>query len=238
MRVSAELRHMMARRLRNVGLLRTIRKAMKTPADLVEFENSSQYWKDRYENGGDSGEGSYGPLARYKATFINDFSRANGINSAVEFGCGDGNQSSMFQFSHYLGVDISRKCVEDARKRFDRRGWSFLTVDEYDLQDTVTADLGMSLDVIYHLVEDEVYRAYLSRIFSSSRRYVLIYASNFEHFDANLPHVRHRKFVDDIRQRHSDWRFVGDEPNPFAKNHDSEREYGSFARFHIFEKCL
>ena len=55
-------------------------------------ENSMDYWNERYSSGGNSGTGSYGELAFYKADFINKFIDANQILSVVEFGCGDGNQ--------------------------------------------------------------------------------------------------------------------------------------------------
>lgn len=40
------------------------------------------------------------------------------------------------------------------------------------------ADLSLSLDVIYHLVEDEVFETYINTLFKSARRYVIIYSSN------------------------------------------------------------
>ena len=52
------------------------------------------YWEGRYQSGGNSGSGSYNLLAQYKANFINEFLISHRIQSAIEFGCGDGNQLS------------------------------------------------------------------------------------------------------------------------------------------------
>jgi hypothetical protein len=54
--------------------------------------NSVNYWENRYAAGGNSGDGSYGRLAVFKAEFINKFIDEVNINSATEMGCGDGHQ--------------------------------------------------------------------------------------------------------------------------------------------------
>ena len=59
------------------------------------FRGSAQYWETRYRTGGDSGAGSYGRLAKFKAESINGFVRENGIHSVIEWGCGDGSQLSL-----------------------------------------------------------------------------------------------------------------------------------------------
>jgi hypothetical protein len=38
-----------------------------------DFKNSSYYWDQRYRTGGNSGAGSYGRLAEFKACFMNAF---------------------------------------------------------------------------------------------------------------------------------------------------------------------
>tara|TARA_R110000772_G_scaffold40132_14_gene94001 strand:- start:618 stop:899 length:282 start_codon:yes stop_codon:yes gene_type:complete len=90
--------------------------------------------------------------------------------------------------------------------------------------------------VIYHLIEDEIYDAYLANLFEASSRYTLIYASNFEHFSPELPHVRHRQFGRDVADRFPEWELVEAFDNPYAKPHSS-KEYGSFAKFFLFRKC-
>ena len=76
------------------------------------FPGSQPYWERRYARGGDSGAGSYGRLAIFKAEFVNSFVRDHGIRSVIEFGCGDGNQLSLAEYPSYFGLDVSRSAVE------------------------------------------------------------------------------------------------------------------------------
>ncbi len=67
----------------------------------ARFSDAEDYWEHRYKNNGTSGPGSYGDTALYKAGIINKFVTENNISSAIEFGCGDGNQLKEFQFPFY-----------------------------------------------------------------------------------------------------------------------------------------
>lgn len=58
-------------------------------------------------------------------------------------------------------------------------------------------ELSLSLDVIYHLVEDKVYEKYMHDLFSLASRYVIIYAWDTE--ERKNYHVRHRNFSKWIR---------------------------------------
>lgn len=93
----------------------------------------------------------------------------------------------------------------------------------------------MSLDVIYHLVENEVFEKYMLVLFSAADRYVIIYASDH---DANIgyrgTHVRHRKFTKWIQENVSDWNLINHIPNRYPYMGDPKK--GSFADFYIYEK--
>lgn len=171
------------------------------------FESSESYWKDRYADGGNSGHGSYGGYAEFKAEFLNRFIRENGINSIIEFGSGDGNQLLLAQYPQYLGVDISPDAVKICRTRFsDDKSKTFIVASEFDEQQ---ADLVLSLDVVYHLIEDRVFDEYMQRCFSASRRFVIIYSGNH---NSNPPwqkqHVRNRRFTDWVSARQPEWQLI------------------------------
>ena len=72
------------------------------------FPGSGTYWETRYSGGGNSGAGSYGQLAEFKAEVINDFVISKGISSIIEFGCGDGNQLLLARYPRYTGLDVSK----------------------------------------------------------------------------------------------------------------------------------
>src|ERR1700678_128595 len=79
---------------------------------------SAEYWENRYRTGGNSGVGSYGKLATFKARFINDFIRAHQIKRLLDLGCGDGNQAGFLEVENYLGFDVSPSAVQRCRDRF------------------------------------------------------------------------------------------------------------------------
>jgi len=199
----------------------------------VEFDTSAGYWERRYTVGGNSGAGSYGRLSRFKAEFLNDFVASNDIESVIEFGCGDGNQLELAEYKTYTGVDVARTAVEMCQKTFaDDATKTFVTSADYNGQ---TADLALSLDVIYHLIEDEVYHQYMTTLFASARKYAIVYASNTAENDHGDDHVKHRKFTDWVVGNAPDFALVSLVPNkyPFKATNP---ENTSFADFYVFEK--
>jgi cyclopropane fatty-acyl-phospholipid synthase-like methyltransferase len=168
-------------------------------APLIGFKTSGNYWETRYRLGGHSGQGSRGEAARYKAEVINGFLQQHGVQSMIEFGCGDGVQLGMFQVPRYTGVDVSQTIVAHCRKLYaNDAGKQFMVLDDYRGE---SAQLAVSLDVIFHLVEDQVYDAYLQRLFDASTQYVIIYSTSVDMKATGTPHVRHRDCVADVAQR-------------------------------------
>src|ERR1035438_8966382 len=82
------------------------------------FPGSEPYWEDHYKSGGDSGSGSYNRLAEFKANIINDFITEKRIASAIEFGCGDGNNLSLINYPKYIGLDVSPTAIKLCMNRF------------------------------------------------------------------------------------------------------------------------
>lgn len=177
--------------------------------------NSGEYWEKRYLEGGNSGSGSYNRLADFKAQVLNEFVRKNKINQVVEWGCGDGNQLSLMHYSEYIGYDVSEKAIDICKEMFKNdKTKQFILCAANDFENNIVAELSISLDVIFHLVEDTVYDTYMKRLFNSSRKYVCIYSSNFDKQTAR--HVRHRKFTDWIETNlKGKWKLEKVEKNPY-----------------------
>jgi SAM-dependent methyltransferase len=149
-----------------------------------------EYWEQRYAAGGDSGTGSAGDLAEYKASVLNAFVQEHGVRTVLELGCGDGNQLAHYRFPDYLGLDVSPTAVELCRRRYrDDPTKRFLVYDEaFRLRsDVPTVDLTLSIDVVYHLVDDRILQAHLDDLFRLSHRHVVIYSTNFDRRHA-VPH--------------------------------------------------
>jgi SAM-dependent methyltransferase len=169
----------------------------------LTFPGSAEYWERRYRKGGDSGWGSAGALADYKAQFVNDYVESHRINSVIEFGCGDGRQLSLARYPQYVGVDVSRTVVDLCARRFVQDQTKSFVVAPYA---GPQAELSLSLDVIYHLVEDDTFSRYMAQLFSSATRAVIIYSSNSDVL-ADI-HVRHRAFTTWIDQHIQGWQGV------------------------------
>lgn len=201
------------------------------------FETSHSYWEQRYATGGNSGLGSYDELARFKADVLNQFIREQHIQSVVEFGCGDGNQLATLEAPQYLGLDVSATIVASCIKRFcDDPTKSFFLYDGTafaDRRGLFRAELALSLDVVYHLVEDDVFERYMTHLFHAAERFVVVYSSN-RVGRPTAPHVRHRKFTDWVDARPNQWRLARHIPNRYPPQPGGEG--GSFADFYIFQK--
>ena len=193
--------------------------------------SSMDYWERRYRAGLTSGSGSYGDLAAFKAEFLNEFVHAHSIQSVVEFGCGDGGQLALASYPRYLGLDVSPTAIDLCSSRFrDDRTKSFLLYDSertINLGNFVNGDLTLSLDVIYHLLEEQVYRRYLSNLFVSSRRFVIVYSSNRESRTV-ARHVRERQFTADVQREIPEFRLIRTVPNRYPEM--------SISQFFVFER--
>jgi SAM-dependent methyltransferase len=199
-----------------------------------KFQGSGVYWESRYANGGTSGSGSYGKLAQFKAEFLNQFVQANDIDSVVEFGCGDGNQLNLAKYPRYLGLDISPSVIARCQLKFaGDHSKSFATLGQpgADLLEH-RSDLSLSLDVIYHLIEDPVFDSYMQQVFDAGQRFVIAYSSNFD-APARF-HVRHRKFTDWVAVNRPDFTLTHMEKNQFPYNGDDTT--GTRADFYVYQR--
>ena len=214
-------------------MLRRLAKKAKRLLTGSPFPGSEQYWIERYEAGRTSGAGSYNELAEFKAEMINAFVVDHGIQTVMEFGCGDGNQLQLANYPDYTGFDVSPRVVDLCRNIFssdDRK--RFLLMEEYAGQ---TAQLTLSLDVVYHLVEDDVYASYMETLFAAAERFVIVYSSNSEHNEpGQARHVRHRIFTRWVDANMPDWVLL----EHLANRHPLSMPdgQGSLADFYFYQK--
>ena len=204
------------------------------PSNYKYVNSSKDYWEKRYSKGGNSGAGSYKNLALFKASIINNFVIQNNINTVIEWGSGDCNQLSLANYKNYIGYDVSQTAINICKKKFNYdKTKTFIHMSDHFTNDR-KADLSISLDVIYHLLEDSVFNLYMQNLFNSSKKYVIIYSSNVD--KKWEKHVRHRKFTDWIDKYISnEWKIKEYIPNKYPfdiKNQDST----SFSDFYFYEK--
>ena len=179
----------------------------------VFFSDSVTWWEQRYLMGGNSGQGSYGVLAEFKAKIVNQFVEEFKVKSLVEFGCGDGSQLALASYPCYVGLDVSQKAVTICKEKFiNDQSKKFFLYDPYSFDgetEQFKAELALSLDVIYHLVEDRIYSTYLTHLFGNGVKYVIIYATDKNKSGRFYErHVRHRNFTKDIAIRFPSWKLI------------------------------
>lgn len=170
---------------------------------LLRYPGSGKYWEKRYAAGGRSGAGSLGAVAQFKADFLNAFVRRHGIRSVAELGCGDGDQLALAEYPVYRGLDIAPSAVQMCRERF--AGDQSKRFEVYDPESFIpgqhTAELAISLEVIFHLTEENVYKAYMQHLYALGRRWVIVFASNQKDTTGGVfPHFRLREWVPDVPQ--------------------------------------
>lgn len=195
---------------------------------------SAEYWEKRYRENGNSGLGSYNKLAIFKAEIINDFITKNNIKSIIDYGMGDGNQLKLFKIENinYIGIDVSPTIIEKCKNlyKFDKFK-QFILEKEID---NISSQLVLSCDVIYHLIEDDVYYKYIDNLFKMSKKYVIIYAPDIDMI--HKQHVKLRKFTNYVKNNYSNWKLV-----EFIKNKYPQKVIGindketSFSDFFIYE---
>lgn len=210
-------------------------KSATTPAAPKRGFDAIAYWNQRYQDGGNAGSGSYGTRSKVKATVFNVFVSANNIQSVCDFGVGDGHQWSLFTDQvRYIGLETSDFIVTKLRETdFVKKNPNF-SVELFDgtasnvgsvLSSPV--DLTMSMDVIYNLVDDEMFHEHMTGLWNWSNRYILIYSSNKDLTVGGR--MRHRMWTKWLGRYQSDCPYcVYCVPNLIP--------HGSFADFYIIDK--
>jgi SAM-dependent methyltransferase len=197
--------------------------------------SSTQYWEERYSRGGNSGSGSYGRLAEFKAEVINKFVADHGMKSVIEFGSGDGAQLELARYPVYTGVDVSARAIELCRTKFrDDPSKRFIQAFSPEAKEA-RAELAMSLDVIYHLVENAVYDEYMTRLVAAAEKFICIYSSNAARVSPDS-HVRHRVFTDWMAAKAPGWKLISKVDNPFPEDPEHP-DQTSWADFYFFQKA-
>jgi len=159
--------------------------------------DSAEYWRKRYESGGNSGAGSYGAFADFKAQALNGFVERHGISTAIEYGSGDGNQLSLLTIPKYIGLDVSAKAIESIRERyagdFSKTFFEY-NPDNFSPDASLLSEIALSMDVILHLTEDFRYESYMRNLIASATKFVGIFNTATEQQLEKM--AQHNRFRD------------------------------------------
>lgn len=226
---------MLKQLIKKTPVVRTIARAVLSmiAARRQDKFESGDYWEQRYQTRGNSGAGSYNRLAYYKAERLNAFVAEHNIKSVIEFGSGDGAQLKLAHYPSYIGVDVSETAIQLTRETFaDDESKRFLHSSE--LSSDIRAELSLSLDVVYHLIEEAVFETYLQQLFDAATRYCIIYSSDTDKL-SDAVHVKHRKFTDWVAKNRRDFKLISVEKNRYPWD-VGDPDNTSFADFFFFER--
>jgi len=218
---------------------RAVRPARRL-LERLRYRGSRAFWEDRYRTGGTSGPGSYGEFATFKAEVLNRFIATHQIRSVIEFGCGDGNQVSLGEYPPYIGLDVSPSAIERCRKRFAQDpSKEFFTYPSGAVTigtPPFLCDLALSLDVIYHLTEEEVFERHMTDVFTAAHRFVALYTSDTDQLPGLMgaPHIRHRPVRRFVAERFPHWKVEEVVENRFPWNGDPRTS--SWADFTFYSR--
>ena len=199
---------------------------------------SGKFWNEYYSSGGNSGTNSYNRLAEFKAEVVNDFLLKNHVSTIAEIGCGDGNQLTLIHYQNYVGIDVSEVIIEKDREKFkEYPNYRFFhSLTEREKYIDCLFDMTISMDVIFHLLEDNVFFAYMDDLFSLSTKYVVIYSSNHEEY-TQWPEYRHRNFTGYVAKNFPNWNLVQYIPNKYPYI-IGEEENTSASDFYIYQRVM
>jgi protein O-GlcNAc transferase len=231
--LSLYVHYNMKSHLNTVNIQKTVTKliSLNVLRDVGVVFDSDRYWENRYKNKGTSGDGSYGDKAEFKGQFLSQFIKdpTHSIKTIIDYGVGDGNQLKYIDTTgkKYLGLDVSATAVQKCRELYKNdHSKTFMEVKAFSW--SAPADLAISSDVIFHLVDDTVYQQYMKNLFAMSSKYVIIHAVDNDHKQA--VHVLFRKFTPYVAQHFPEWTLIS-----FTRNQLWTGEAGKMG-FHVYQK--
>lgn len=190
---------------------------------------------------GQGSPGGQGRLADFKAEIINDFVEKHNVKSAAELGCGEGDLLSLCRFGQYVGFDISMEAVTRCRQRHaGDPSKAFLPYDPPRWKSAIppAAEMALSLEVIFHLMDDNIYETYLHHFFQLPTRFAVILSNDTDVQARPANGLRFHRFSSWVASRRPDWRLVGYLPSrfPFDPARPNDTSVSDFYFFSRGEK--
>jgi len=159
--------------------------------------NYKDYWDERYKKGQNSGSGSYGSNADFKADIIDQVIKEYEVETLLDFGCGDGNQISLIKSQvDYCGYDVSETTIQNCETKFkgDERK-QFHVFDPMIYNPTPAFDMTMCLDCLFHVTIEEEWLKTIDCICKCSEKVVLIVTNTEEIRGEYFPHVNFKRRI-------------------------------------------
>lgn len=190
----------------------------------------ADYWERRYASGRPSGPGSTGDHARFKADVVERILEEHGVDSVLEFGCGDGAQVALTDYPEYVGLEVSGSAVRTCAERFaddPTKSFFLYRPSAFVNRGALDADLVVSLEVLFHVVDREEWEQTLRDMFTAARGHVVVFSSNYDDPEPDKLHIRHRRFTDLVEREFPAFDLIETIENPFEERHSD---------FYVYER--
>jgi hypothetical protein len=129
------------------------------------------YWDKRYANGGNSGCGSTGYLREWKWQTIELF--VNPIIEVIDVGCGDLSFWDLTTLPKgYVGIDASEVIIQ--KNRINNPTLTFYHA-ESSTPLGIVAPVVFCFDMLFHIMDDDVYKRTIENLCRMSSEYIFIY---------------------------------------------------------------
>lgn len=134
---------------------------------------TSNYWDVRHSNGRTSGNGSIGCLRDFKWEKIEE--HVGKVNDVIDVGCGDLSFWDGRDCDNYVGIDCSEVVIQ--KNIVKRPKWNFITSrsDNTMVSMLCKADVVFCFDMLFHIMEDDVYENTIENLTRFSKKHVFIY---------------------------------------------------------------
>jgi len=140
-------------------------------------------WDNHYKSGGKSGDPlDYAKARDWKHNIIAKYCDIKS-NSIIDIGCGDLQFWQGRKPAKYIGVDISQTIIDSHKLKYPDR--TFICASSDKTLD-ISADMVMCFDMLWHIIDDEVYMKTLENIKKYSKRYIVIYTWNSNPFNIGM----------------------------------------------------
>jgi len=160
-----------------------------------------KYWDNRYRTGGNSGSGSISRNRDWKWEIIKKY--CNDLNNIIDVGCGDLLFWEGKDCKNYLGIDISPFVIQKNKEL--RKNWQFIC-DSADIQQDIKAKIVFCFDVLFHIMDERVYKKILENLTYYSEDLIFVYTWKQNPFSDKklikncfLSYVMHGKIIRAIK---------------------------------------
>ena len=196
-----------------------------------------EYWNSRYRTGRGAGDGSKGRLLAFKIRTVQRIIDKYKSESIVDIGCGDGTIANGLSINKYVGLDVSRIAIDNAKKKAGRIGrvFSYYDPERYTLEG-LNADVALSLDVLIH-IDGRKRELHLKHLFGLARKIVVVYAVDGEYPGLELaPHMCFDEFTTHVSFYYPDWHLEETIPNDYPPTGAEPPEGVSYSSFYVFNR--